>query len=185
MEDYRDLRGRYDKLVSIEMIEAVGWRHIGTFFAKCSELLAPDGAMLLQAITIDDRAYEVEKASKSFINTYIFPGGCLPSLEVITRNLARRTDMQAVGLEDLTPHYVETLRRWRKTFAANARRARGARLRRALPPALDAVPRLLRGRLRGAADLRRPAAADQAPVSDRLTQRTDSALATASSPTSR
>ena len=109
MEDYRELRGRYDKLVSIEMIEAVGWRHIGTFFAKCSELLAPDGAMLLQAITIDDRAYEVEKASRSFINTHIFPGGCLPSLEVIARNVARRTDMQAVGLEDLTPHYVETL----------------------------------------------------------------------------
>ncbi len=120
MEDYRDLHGRYDKLVSIEMIEAVGWQHIGTFFATCSELLAPDGAMLLQAITIDDRAFEVEKASKSFINTYIFPGGCLPSLEVITRNLARRTDMQAVGLVDLTPHYVETLRRWRKSFTAHA-----------------------------------------------------------------
>lgn len=120
MEDYRDLRGRYDKLVSIEMIEAVGWQQIGTFFAKCSELLAPDGAMLLQAITIDDRAYEVQKASKSFINTYIFPGGCLPSIEVITRNLARRTDMQAVGLVDLTPHYVETLQRWRKSFTAHA-----------------------------------------------------------------
>jgi cyclopropane-fatty-acyl-phospholipid synthase len=120
MEDYRDLRGRYDKLVSIEMIEAVGWQHIGTFFANCPVLLAPDGAMLLQAITIDDRAYEVEKTSKSFINTYIFRGGCLPSLEVITRNVARRTDMQTVKLEDLTPHYVETLRRWRKTFTAHA-----------------------------------------------------------------
>ena len=120
IEDYRDLQGRYDKLVSIEMIEAVGWRHFGTFFAKCSELLAPDGAMLLQAITIDDRAYEVEKASKSFINTHIFPGGCLPSLEVIARNVARRTDLQALGLEDLTPHYVETLRRWRHKFVAHA-----------------------------------------------------------------
>jgi len=120
MRDYRDLHGTYDKLVSIEMIEAVGWQRIGTFFAKCSELLAPNGAMLLQAITIDDRAYEVEKASKSFANTYIFPGGCLPSLEVITRNVARRTDMQAVQLDDLTPFYVETLRRWRQNFAANA-----------------------------------------------------------------
>jgi cyclopropane-fatty-acyl-phospholipid synthase len=118
--DYRELRGRYDKLVSIEMIEAVGWRHFGTFFAKCSELLAPHGAMLLQAITIDDRAYEVEKASSSFMKSYIFPGGCLPSLEVITRNLARRTDLQAVGLEDLTPHYVETLRLWRENFTAHA-----------------------------------------------------------------
>jgi cyclopropane-fatty-acyl-phospholipid synthase len=74
--------------------------------------------MLLQAITMDDRAYEVEKASRSFINTYIFPGGCLPSLESITRSLARRTDMQTVHLEDLTPHYVETLRRWRENFNA-------------------------------------------------------------------
>jgi cyclopropane-fatty-acyl-phospholipid synthase len=120
MQDYRELRGRYDKLVSIEMIEAVGWRRFGTFFATCSELLAPDGAMLLQAITIDDRAYEVEKASRSFINTYIFPGGCLPSLEVITRSLARRTDLQAVSLEDLTSYYVETLRRWRQNFTAHA-----------------------------------------------------------------
>ena len=120
LSDYRDLTGRYDKLVSIEMIEAVGWRHIGTFFAKCSELLADDGAMLLQAITIDDRAYEIEKASRSFINTHIFPGGCLPSLEVIARNVARRTDMQTVGLEDLTAHYVETLRRWEGNFAAHA-----------------------------------------------------------------
>ena len=119
MDDYRDLHGRYDKLVSIEMIEAVGWRRFGTFFAKCSQLRAADGAMLLQAITIDDRAHEVEKASKSFINTYIFPGGCLPSLAVITRELARRTDMQATDLEDLTPHYVETLRRWRANFTAN------------------------------------------------------------------
>ncbi len=117
MDDYRELRGRYDKVVSIEMIEAVGWRHFGTFLAKCSDLLEPDGTMLLQAITIDDRAYEVEKASRSFMSTYIFPGGCLPSLEVIARNLARRTDMQTIHLEDLTPHYVDTLRRWRRNFS--------------------------------------------------------------------
>jgi cyclopropane-fatty-acyl-phospholipid synthase len=118
--DYRDLTGSYDKLVSIEMIEAVGWRHFGVFFAKCSELLAPHGAMLLQAITIDDRAYDVEKAAKSFINTRIFPGGCLPSLEVIMRSVARDTDMQALDLEDITAHYVETLRRWRRRFLASA-----------------------------------------------------------------
>ena len=107
--------------------------------------------MLLQAITIDDRAYEVEKASKSFIRTYIFPDGCLPSLEVIARCVARRTDMRTVHLDDLTPHYAETLRRWRANFEANARRARGARLRRALPAPLADVPRLLRGRLRASA----------------------------------
>ena len=120
MTDYRDLRGQYDKLVSIEMIEAVGWQHIGTFFQRCSQLLTPHGAMLLQAITIDDRAYEVEKASKSFIREYIFPGGTLPSLEVISRNVARRTDLQTVGLEDITSSYVETLHRWRHNFAAHA-----------------------------------------------------------------
>jgi cyclopropane-fatty-acyl-phospholipid synthase len=120
MKDYRDLRGRYDKLVSIEMIEAVGWRGTGQFFATCSSLLEPDGAMLLQAITIDDRAYEVEKISGSFIRTYIFPGGSLPSMEVITRNVARRTDMQMLHLDDITRHYVETLRRWRERFGAHA-----------------------------------------------------------------
>jgi cyclopropane-fatty-acyl-phospholipid synthase len=103
--------------VSIEMIEAVGWQHIGTFFHCCSELLHSHGAMLLQAITIDDRAYEVEKASKSFIKEYIFPGGCLPSMEVIMRNVARHTDLQAVGLKDITASYVETLRRWRENLA--------------------------------------------------------------------
>ncbi|MGI9184664.1 MAG: class I SAM-dependent methyltransferase [Solirubrobacteraceae bacterium] len=120
MSDYRDLTGSYDKLVSIEMIEAVGWQHIGKFFAKCSELLTPHGAMLLQAITIDDRAYEVEKASKSFIKEYIFPGGCLPSMEVISRHVARETDLQTVGLQDITDSYVETLRRWRANFAAHS-----------------------------------------------------------------
>jgi cyclopropane-fatty-acyl-phospholipid synthase len=117
LSDYRDLRGSYDKLVSIEMIEAVGWQHIGTFFGHCSDLLHSHGAMLLQAITIDDRAYEVEKASKSFIKEYIFPGGCLPSMEVIMHNVARHTDLQAVGLKDITGSYVETLRRWRENLA--------------------------------------------------------------------
>jgi cyclopropane-fatty-acyl-phospholipid synthase len=118
LQDYRDLRGRYDKLVSIEMIEAVGWRHLGTFFRRCSRLLRDDGAMLLQAIVIDDRAYQVEKAGRSFINTFIFPGGCLPSLEVIDRLTARVTDLRAVHLEDITAHYATTLERWRERFEA-------------------------------------------------------------------
>jgi cyclopropane-fatty-acyl-phospholipid synthase len=117
---YRDLEGSYSKLVSIEMVEAVGWQYFDTYFRRCSDLLAPDGLMLLQAITIDDRAYEVEKASKSFMNTHIFPGGCLPSLEVIHRSVARHTDLRTVDLDDITEHYGETLRRWREAFAANA-----------------------------------------------------------------
>jgi cyclopropane-fatty-acyl-phospholipid synthase len=115
-DDYRDLRGRYDRLVSIEMIEAVGWKDFGTFFRCCSDRLTPDGAMLLQAIVMDDRAYMVERASKSFIRTLIFPNGCLPSREVIARCVARETDLDTVHLEDLTPHYAETLRRWRGNF---------------------------------------------------------------------
>jgi len=87
---------------------------------RISQLLAGDGAMLLQAITIDDRGYDVQKASRSFINTHIFPGGCLPSTEVIAHSVARRTDMQLAHLEDLTPHYVETLRHWRTNFTAHA-----------------------------------------------------------------
>jgi cyclopropane-fatty-acyl-phospholipid synthase len=116
LEDYRELTGTYDKLVSIEMIEAVGWQYFPTYFRRCSELLAEDGAMLLQAITIDDRAYDVEKAGKSFINTYIFPGGCLPSMEVISRSLARMTDLRQVHLEDITAHYATTLAHWRERF---------------------------------------------------------------------
>ena len=118
-QDYRLLTGTYDKLVSIEMIEAVGWRDFGTFFAQCSHLLKPDGAALLQAIIMDDRAYHVEKASRSFIRTFVFPNGCLPSMEIISRNVARRTDLRMTGLEDLTAHYPETLRRWRENVEAH------------------------------------------------------------------
>jgi cyclopropane-fatty-acyl-phospholipid synthase len=122
LRDYRELTGRYTKLVSLEMIEAVGWRDFGTFFARCSELLEPEGAMALQAITVDDRLYDVEKASRTFIRTHIFPHGCLPSLEVIAREVARRTDLRMVDLEDITPHYAETVRRWRANFEAHAER---------------------------------------------------------------
>jgi cyclopropane-fatty-acyl-phospholipid synthase len=119
-EDYRALRGRYDAVVSLEMIEAVGWRDFPTFFATCAELLEPTGAMLLQAITVDDRAYEVEKASNSFIRAHIFPGGCLPSHEVIARNVARRTDLQLAHFEDLTADYALTLQHWRRNVEARA-----------------------------------------------------------------
>jgi cyclopropane-fatty-acyl-phospholipid synthase len=116
LRDYRELQGRYDKLVSIEMIEAVGWKDFGTFFARCSDLVAPDGLMLLQAITIDERAYHVEKGNRSFIATYVFPGGCLPSSEIIARCVALRTDLRTVGAHDITRHYAETLRHWRARF---------------------------------------------------------------------
>ncbi len=125
LEDYRELTGVYDKLVSIEMIEAVGWKDFGTFFARCSQLLRPDGVMALQAITIDDRLYDVEKAQRSFMNSLIFPNGCLPSVEVIARSVARHGNLRVVDLEDITPHYAETLRRWRANVEAHADRLEG------------------------------------------------------------
>lgn len=118
LDDYRELRGSYDKLVSLEMIEAVGHKDFGTYFECCSNLLTPRGTMLLQAITIDDRAYDVTRTSRGFICTYVFPNGCLPSPRVIAESLARRTDMRTVHLEDFTHHYSETLRRWRANVEA-------------------------------------------------------------------
>ncbi|MEA2332132.1 MAG: cyclopropane-fatty-acyl-phospholipid synthase [Thermoleophilaceae bacterium] len=123
LSDYRDLRGQFDKLASIEMIEAVGWQYFERFFRRCGELLRPDGLMLLQAITVDDRAYELEKATRSFIKQLIFPSGCLPSVEVICRCVARATDMRMLDLEDITEHYPETLRRWRENFIRATGRA--------------------------------------------------------------
>ena len=119
LDDYRDLRGRYSKLVSLEMIEAVGWQYFDAFFRRCSELLEPDGLLFLQAIVIDDRLYEVEKAARSFSNMLIFPGGCLPSVEVIERSISRETDMSMVWLEDIGVHYARTLELWRERFIAN------------------------------------------------------------------
>ncbi len=118
LEDYRDLRGTYDRLASVEMIEAVGWQYFEEFFARCSALLDPSGLMLLQAITIDDRLYETEKAARSFANTHIFPGGCLPSAATIARCVEQSTDMRQVWMEDITAHYPPTLAAWRRRFLA-------------------------------------------------------------------
>jgi cyclopropane-fatty-acyl-phospholipid synthase len=120
LEDYRDLRGRFTKLVSLEMIEAVGWQYFDVFFRRCSELLEPDGLFFLQTILIDDRLYETEKAARSFANTLIFPGGCLPSLEVIQHSIGRETDMSTVWLEEIGAHYARTLELWRERFIANS-----------------------------------------------------------------
>jgi cyclopropane-fatty-acyl-phospholipid synthase len=120
LEDYRDLRGTYSKLVSLEMIEAVGWQYFDLFFRRCSELLEPDGLFFLQAILIDDRLYEAERAARSFANTLIFPGGCLPSLEVIERCTARETDLTMIGLDEIGAHYARTVELWRERFLANA-----------------------------------------------------------------
>jgi cyclopropane-fatty-acyl-phospholipid synthase len=118
--DYRDLEGTFDKLVSLEMIEAVGWQYFAEYFRRCSELLEPHGLFFLQAIVVEDRAYEAERRARSFANDLIFPGGCLPSLEVIQRHIAGDTDMRTVWLDDISSSYVLTLRHWRKRFVAAA-----------------------------------------------------------------
>ena len=119
LEDYRDLRGDYDKLVSIEMIEAVGHRYFDTYFETCSRLLKPEGMMLLQAITIPDQEYERYKNAVDFIQQYIFPGGCLPSIAAINASVGRVTDMRLHQLEDIGFHYARTLKHWRERFFAN------------------------------------------------------------------
>jgi len=116
--DYRDLTGTYDRLVSVEMIEAVGWKDFPTYFRKCCSLIKPGGAMLLQAIVIDDDAYELEKASRSFISHFIFPGGCLPSVAEISRCLDIGTDMRTVWVDEIGDDYARTLADWRDRFLA-------------------------------------------------------------------
>ena len=118
-EDYRKLSGSYDKLVSIEMIEAVGHAYYKNYFQHCSKLLKPDGMMLLQSITIADQRYQTAKKEVDFIQRYIFPGGCLPSVNIIADNVTKHTDMRFYQLEDIGQHYATTLARWRERFFNN------------------------------------------------------------------
>ncbi|MCA9319389.1 MAG: class I SAM-dependent methyltransferase, partial [Planctomycetes bacterium] len=116
LEDYRDLSGTYDKLVSIEMIEAVGHEYYDAYFGACSRLLAPDGMMLLQAITIADQRYDQLRRSVDFIQRYVFPGSLLPSIREMAASVTRATNLRVFHLEDITPHYATTLQRWRAKF---------------------------------------------------------------------
>jgi cyclopropane-fatty-acyl-phospholipid synthase len=118
-EDYRNLTGKFDKLVSIEMIEAVGHEYYKTYFRHCSDLLKPEGMMLLQSITIADQRYQAAKKEVDFIQRYIFPGGCLPSVNEIAKNVCEHTDMRFYQLEDIGTHYATTLARWRERFFSN------------------------------------------------------------------
>ncbi len=125
-DDYRHLTGRFDKLVCIEMIEAVGTRYLPAFFRCLGDRLAPDGLALLQCTTIDPIAYDVARGMRTFIQV-IFPGGVIPSLETIVGNAWRAADLRVVAIDDITAHYVPTLRAWRERFqeAAPQLAARG------------------------------------------------------------
>jgi cyclopropane-fatty-acyl-phospholipid synthase len=124
LQDYRKLSGSFDKLVSIEMIEAVGHHFLDTFFYCCSNLLKPNGLMALQAITIPDHEFTRHKNSVDFIKRYIFPGSCIPSVAAIKKSIARKTDLRLIHFEDITPHYATTLRIWRQRFFANLDRVK-------------------------------------------------------------
>ena len=123
-QDYRDLTGQFDKLVSIEMIEAVGADFLETYLARCSSLLKPEGTMLLQAITIQDQFYERALASVDYIQRFIFPGSFIPSVTAITAAACEATDLKVSHLEDIGPHYATTLRHWRERFFASLPAAR-------------------------------------------------------------
>ncbi|MEJ2513985.1 MAG: cyclopropane-fatty-acyl-phospholipid synthase [Gammaproteobacteria bacterium] len=119
LEDYRDLDGQYDKLVSVEMIEAVGHHYLDDYFAKCASLLKPGGLMALQAITITDRYYADALKSVDFIKRFVFPGAFIPSVSAMTDSIARSTDLRLFHLQDIGPHYATTLRKWREQFFEN------------------------------------------------------------------
>ncbi len=118
-KDYRDLTGSYDKIVSVEMIEAVGYKDFDAYFKKCGQLLKSGGLILLQAIVINDHSYHQAKNSIDFIKKYIFPGGCLPSIQVIYHSVSHNTQFQLMHLNDIGKHYVKTLRDWLARFNKN------------------------------------------------------------------
>ncbi len=140
LKDYRDLSGDlsgdqsgdlsgdhagpYDKLVSIEMVEAVGAQFLDGYFRHCARLLKPEGAMLLQAITIQDQYYERALESVDYIQRYVFPGSFIPSVTALLASVSRSTDMKVFDLEDIGPHYARTLRAWRERFFANLGKVR-------------------------------------------------------------
>ena len=118
LEDYRDLTGTYDKLVSIEMIEAIGAQYLDTYFAKIGSLLKPDGLALIQAITIEDHRYEQALHSVDFIKRHVFPGSFIPSIAAMVAAKGRASDLALTQLEDFGLSYARTLEAWRHRFLA-------------------------------------------------------------------
>jgi cyclopropane-fatty-acyl-phospholipid synthase len=122
LEDYRNLHGRFDALVSIEMLEAVGHAYHPRFFQAVDRLLKPGGKACIQTITILDQRYDTYRRTQDWISTHIFPGGLLPSLTRISQILSRHTSLVVAGVRDIGPHYALTLRAWRQRFLANRER---------------------------------------------------------------
>ncbi len=118
-QDYRELTGEYDKLVSIEMIEAVGYEYLPSFFQQCNERLKKGGKLLIQSITIADQRFEYYKYNVDFIQRYIFPGGFLPSITALSENLTKHTDLVTETIDDIGLDYAKTLAHWREAFLAS------------------------------------------------------------------
>jgi len=124
IEDYRHVEGTFDRVVSIEMLEAVGHRYLGTYFEAVDRLLGPDGLAVIQVITIPDQRERAYRRRPDFIQRAIFPGGHLPSLTTMSRAMTRRSQLMVEELENLGPHYAETLRLWRERFTQSTARVR-------------------------------------------------------------
>jgi len=124
-DDYRKLTGQYDKIVSIEMIEAVGHEYVPVFFKTVSSLLKDDGLFVMQGITYNDQNFDVYKNSVDFIKKYIFPGSCLISVSQVTETMKNYTDLSIVHLEDITVHYAKTLKLWRENFQSSISSIKG------------------------------------------------------------
>ncbi|MBC7989010.1 MAG: class I SAM-dependent methyltransferase [Luteimonas sp.] len=118
LEDYRDLQGQYDKLVSIEMVEAIGAKYLDTYFGQLGRLLKPDGVALVQAITIEDHRYEQALRSVDFIKRHVFPGSFIPSIAAMLAAKTRSSDLALTQLEDFGHSYALTLQAWRQRFAS-------------------------------------------------------------------
>ena len=117
--DYRHLKGQYDKLVSIEMLEAVGYQYYETYFKVCASLLKPQGLAVIQTITITDQRYEKAKRSVDFIQRYIFPGSCIPSITALQNSMTQSSDLKIYSIHDIGTHYARTLALWRERLFKN------------------------------------------------------------------
>jgi cyclopropane-fatty-acyl-phospholipid synthase len=124
LNDYRDLTGQFDKLVSIEMIEAVGHQFYDVYFKKCASLLKPNGMALIQAITITEQRFESAKNSVDFIQRYIFPGSNIPSVTAMLNSITKVSDLKLYDLEDIGLHYATTLAAWRDNFFEHIQQVR-------------------------------------------------------------
>jgi len=144
------LRGHYDRLVSIEMIEAIGHRQFGTFFRRAAGLLTRGGRMVLQSITIADQHYAGARDEVDFIKRYIFPGCCIPSVGALTAAMVADSDLRLVHLEDIGPHYATTLAAWRRNFHAHLNQWCAPSATRTASSGCGSTTLLLRGGLRRA-----------------------------------